>query len=145
MDRKLVSRRQLLRTGAFIGAASLLAACAPPAAAPKPATDTKPADAAKPAEPTAAPAAAGATTVRLLTTHGATMAPFIQKSLDNFAKEHPEVKIDHEDLTEGYYDRLNVMLASSTLPDVVNLRSFDMYDWYRQGSLYDISEYLKVT
>ena len=143
MDRKLVSRRQLLRTGAFIGAASLLAACAPPAAAPKPATDTKPADAAKPAEPTVAPAAAGVTTVRLLTTHGATMAPFIQKSLDNFAKEHPEVKIDHEDLTEGYYDRLNVMLASSTLPDVVNLRSFDMYDWYRQGSLYDISEYLK--
>ena len=141
MDRKLVSRRQLLRTGAFIGAAGLMAACAPPSAAPVAAP--KPAADAKAAEPTAAPAAAGQTTVRLLTTHGAGMQPFIQKSLDNFAKEHPEVKIDHEDLTEGYYDRLNVMLASSTLPDVVNLRSFDMYDWYRQGSLYDISEYLK--
>jgi hypothetical protein len=53
------------------------------------------------------------------------MAPFIAKSLDKFHEAHPEVKIDHEYLTEGYYDRLNVMLASGTLPDVINLRSFD--------------------
>ena len=70
------------------------------------------------------------------------MAPFIAKSLDNFRAAHPDIKIDHEDLTEGYYDRLNVMLASNTLPDVVNLRSFDMYDWYRLGNLHSVSPFL---
>ena len=140
MDRKLVSRRNFLRTSAIVGAAGALAACAPPAPAAAPAAGST---AAAGAAPTTAPAAGGQTTVRLLTTHGATMAPFIEKSLQNFATANPDVKIDHEDLTEGYYDRLNVMLASSTLPDVVNLRSFDMYDWYRQGSLYDRTENLK--
>ncbi len=90
----------------------------------------------------AAPAAAGQTTVRLLTTHGVTMSPFIRKSLDKFLAQHPEVKVDWEDLTEGYYDRLNVQLASGTLPDVVNLRSFDMYDWHSRGNLYDITPFL---
>lgn len=142
MDRKLVSRRNFLRTSAMLGAAGALAACAPPAAAPaQPAAGSTPA-ASGDASPTTAPAAGGQTTVRLLTTHGATMQPFIEKSLQNFAAATPDVKVEHEDLTEGYYDRLNVMLASSTLPDVVNLRSFDMYDWYRQGSLYDRTENL---
>ena len=70
------------------------------------------------------------------------MQPFIEKSLANFAEAHPEVKVDHEDLTEGYYDRLNVMVASGTLPDVVNLRSFDMFDWYRLGNLHAVSDFL---
>src|SRR6266511_3297228 len=112
MDREPLSRRKFLKASATLGVTGFLAACggsATPAAAP-----------------TTAPAAAEQTTVRLLTTHGATMAPFIAESLTKFQAAHPEVKIDHEDLTEGYYDRLNVMLASGTLPDVINLRSFDM-------------------
>jgi multiple sugar transport system substrate-binding protein len=121
----------------------MLAACAAPVPTPAPVQPTAATPAASESKPTTAPAAPGQTTVRLLTTHGATMQPFITKSLENFAKANPDVKIDHEDLTEGYYDRLNVMLASSTLPDVVNLRSFDMYDWYRQGSLHDVTDYLQ--
>jgi|GEM_PF-1731961 len=149
---KSVSRREFLRMGALTLATGLLAACAAPArpvastAATTSQSTPAPGSANTPeptAAPTEAPAAAGQTTVRLLTTHGATMQPFIEKSLKNFADANPDVKINHEDLTEGYYDRLNVMLASNTLPDVVNLRSFDMYDWYRQGSLHDISDYLK--
>ncbi len=156
MDREPLSRRKFLKASATLGVTGFLAACggsatpaAAPTAAPAAAAPTTAPVAAAPttapaaAAPTTAPAAAEQTTVRLLTTHGATMAPFIAESLTKFQAAHPEVKIDHEDLTEGYYDRLNVMLASGTLPDVINLRSFDMYDWYRQKSLYDVSAYLQ--
>jgi len=131
MHPKAVSRRDFLKGIAATGAVSLLAACVP-------AQNAAPAGGGQAAAP-----AAQQTTVRLLTTHGATMAPFIAKSLDNFRAANPDVKVDHEDLTEGYYDRLNVMLASNTLPDVVNLRSFDMYDWYRLGNLHSVSSFLE--
>jgi multiple sugar transport system substrate-binding protein len=135
------SRRAFLRLVGTTTGAVVLAACQgatqAPTAVPKPAEK-----ATEVTQPTSAPAAKGQTTVRLLTTHGATMAPFIAESLKKFAQEHPEVKVEHEDLTEGYYDRLNVMVASQTLPDVVNLRSFDMFDWYRLGNLHSVSEFL---
>ena len=146
-----VSRRGFLRASAAMGAAGLLAACGGTPAVQEPAAEASAAGAsAAPAETAAestaavssSPPTGEATTVRLLTTHGAALAPFIEASLANFATEHPDVKVEWEDLTEGYYDRLNVQLASGTLPDVVNLRSFDMYDWYRLGNLYDISPLL---
>jgi len=150
MTRKALSRRQFLKSTAALTAAGTLAACGAspttPVAGPTTAGAPTTAAAAAPTEaavaPTTAPAAAGQTTVRLLTTHGATMSPFIQTSLDKFHAENPDVKVEWEDLTEGYYDRLNVQLASGTLPDVVNLRSFDMFDWYSRGNLHDISDFL---
>jgi multiple sugar transport system substrate-binding protein len=144
ISEKSVSRRGFLRVAGLTAGAAALAACAP-AAAPAQAPAQQQ-EAAKATEaPAQAPAAAAEpTTVKLLTTHGASMAPFIEKSLANFATAHPEVKVDHEDLTEGYYDRLNVMLASNTLPDVVNLRSFDMYDWFRLGNLHNVSDFLDL-
>ncbi len=72
------------------------------------------------------------------------MSPFIEASLAKFHEANTDVKVEWEDLTEGYYDRLNVQLASGTLPDVVNLRSFDMYDWYSRGNLYDVSSFLST-
>ena len=161
MDRKRVSRRQFLKLSATVGAAGVLAACGG-AVTPPAAEGPKPTSAPAAAEPTTAPAAAEPTTapaaaepapttapaagapaeVRLLTTHGATMAPFIESSLAKFAEANPEVKVEWEDLTEGYYDRLNVQIASGTLPDVVNLRSFDMYDWYSRGNLHDVTSFL---
>ena len=113
MNSKTLSRRSLLKAMAATSAVAVLAACVPAQSGSAPAA----------AGDSAAPAA-DQTTVRLLTTHGATMAPFIAASLDKFAAAHPEIKVEHEDLTEGYYDRLNVMLASNTLPDVVNLRCY---------------------
>src|SRR5262245_43416438 len=127
------SRRHFLKGAAALGAVGLLAGCVPAGTTVGPSA---------PAAGGEAAAGSEATTVRLLTTHGATMAPFIEASLKNFAAEHPEINVEHEDLTEGYYDRLNVMLASETLPDVVNLRSFDMYDWYRLGNLHSVSSFL---
>ena len=129
-----ISRRQFLKTAGTLGALGALAACVPSG------TTIGPTDPPDPGEG-AAPAAAG-TTVRLLTTHGVTMAPFIEASLEKFRAEHPDITLEHEDLTEGYYDRLNVMLASETLPDVVNIRSFDMYDWYRLGNLHSVTPFL---
>ncbi|NLF01603.1 MAG: sugar ABC transporter substrate-binding protein [Anaerolineales bacterium] len=135
MDKKMISRRDFLATCAALGATALLAACGPKATE---------APAEEPAEeaPEEAPSTGEQTTVRYLSTHGAVMAPWIEKSLENFATEHPDIKVEHEDLTEGYYDRLNVMLASATLPDVVNLRSFDMYDWWRMGNVHSVSPFL---
>src|SRR5262245_13565539 len=128
------SRRHFLKGAAALGAVGLLAGCVPAGTTVGPSA---------PAAGGEAAAGSEATTVRLLTTHGATMAPFISKSLENFAAAHPDINVEHEDLTEGYYDRLNVMLASATLPDVVNLRSFDMYDWYRLGNLHSVSPFLE--
>ena len=146
--RKQLSRRDFLRLASATAGVTVLAACQPAAPAPAPAAPsaaTQPAEKApQAAQPTAAPAAKAQTTVRLLTTHGATMAPFIADSLKNFAQQYPEVKVEHEDLTEGYYDRLNVMVASGTLPDVVNLRSFDMFDWYRLGNLHSVSDFMAL-
>ncbi|MCL4862421.1 MAG: sugar ABC transporter substrate-binding protein [Caldilineaceae bacterium] len=132
MNSQTLSRRSLLKAMAATSAAAVLAACAPAQSGSAPAAGG------------AAAPAAEQTTVRLLTTHGATMAPFIAASLEKFAAAHPEINISHEDLTEGYYDRLNVMLASNTLPDVVNLRSFDMYDWFRLGNLNSITPFLEA-
>lgn len=145
MKHTMVSRRDFLRASAAFGAGGLLAACGGVPATQEPTGDVSAAadaGAASAAGVSSTPPTGEATTVRLLTTHGAALAPFIEASLANFATEHPEVKVEWEDLTEGYYDRLNVQLASGTLPDVVNLRSFDMYDWYRLGNLYDISPFL---
>jgi multiple sugar transport system substrate-binding protein len=136
MVKKMVSRRDFLKGCAAAGAATVLVACGAPAA-------EAPTEAPEEEQPTAeVPSGGEQTTVRLLTTHGATMAPFIEESLQKFAAEHPDINIEHEDLTEGYYDRLNVMLASETLPDVVNLRSFDMFDWWRLGNVHSVSPFL---
>jgi multiple sugar transport system substrate-binding protein len=132
MNSKTLSRRSLLKAMAATSAVAVVAACAPAQSGSGPATGG------------AAAPAADQTTVRLLTTHGATMAPFISASLEKFSAAHPEINLSHEDLTEGYYDRLNVMLASNTLPDVVNLRSFDMYDWFRLGNLHSITPFLEA-
>ncbi len=135
MNLKAVSRRGFLKGMAAMGTISVVAGCVPA---------SQQGGAAAPAAGEAAAPAAEQTTVRLLTTHGATMAPFIATSLENFSAANPTIKIEHEDLTEGYYDRLNIMLASDTLPDVVNLRSFDMYDRYRLGNLHSVSPFLEA-
>jgi multiple sugar transport system substrate-binding protein len=135
MSALAISRRRFLRGAGALGVMGALAACVPAGTTVGPSAPA--------ADAGAAPAGED-TTVRLLTTHGATMAPFIEASLANFSTEHPGITVEHEDLTEGYYDRLNVMLASDTLPDVVNIRSFDMYDWYRLGNLHSVSPFLEA-
>ena len=131
--------------------AAAAAAAAKPTEAPKPAEATKPAaEATKPAAaattaPAAAKPATGAAqegTLRLLTTHGAVQQPVIKASLDRFRQKYPKITVQHEDITEGYYDKLNTQVASGTLPDVVNLRTFDMYDWFRKKSLLDLTPYI---
>jgi multiple sugar transport system substrate-binding protein len=72
------------------------------------------------------------------------MAPFIQKSVANFQSKYPNIKVSWEDLVANYYDKIDAMAAGGTLPDVVNLRSFDMYDWYRKKALYDVTDQMKA-
>lgn len=123
-------------------------AASSPTSAPTKAAEAAPA--APTAKPTTAPAQNAATggsasgSIRLLTTHGPVMGKFIQVSLDKFQKKYPNVKVSWEDLTASYYDKIGTMAAGGTLPDVVNLRSFDMYDWYRKKALYDVSDMMKA-
>ncbi len=140
-----VTRRSLLAglAGAAVG---LIAACAPPPPPTPAPAPPKPAEAPKPAAPAptvAPPKVAEEGTLRLLTTHGAAMQSFIKASLQRFSEKYPKITVQHEDITEGYYDKLGVMVAGDTLPDVVNLRTFDMYDWFQKKSLLDISSYIK--
>jgi len=135
MSTLAISRRKFLQGAGLLGVAGALAACVPAGTTVGPSA---------PAAGGGASPSQASTVVRLLTTHGATMAPFIEASLKNFAAANPDVTVQHEDLVEGYYDRLNVMLASQTLPDVVNLRSFDMYDWYRLGNLHSVTPFLEA-
>lgn len=119
-----------------------------PAAAPTTASAAAPTAAAAPttapaAQPTAAAKTSGAGEIRLLTTHGPSLQTVIKTSLANFQKANPTVKVSWEDLVANYYDKIGTMAAGGTLPDVVNLRSFDMYDWYRKKALYDVTNLMK--
>ncbi|HEY3079058.1 MAG TPA: sugar ABC transporter substrate-binding protein [Chloroflexota bacterium] len=124
-------------------AAAAAAATKPAAVEPtKPAAAAAPTTAPAAAKPATGPAQEG--TLRLLTTHGAVQQPVIKASLDRFKQKYPKITVQHEDITEGYYDKLNTQVASGTLPDVVNLRTFDMYDWYRKKSLLDLTPYINA-
>lgn len=159
------SRRRFVTLSAAAVGAAILQACGaatPPTPEPKPTTAPAPAaPAAATAVPVAKPAAAAPATavppvakpatgriaegtLRLLTTHGAVQQPVIKASLERFKEKYPKITVQHEDITEGYYDKLNTMVASATLPDVVNLRTFDMYDWYRKKSLLDLTPHINA-
>jgi multiple sugar transport system substrate-binding protein len=131
LQRKL-SRRTFLRgaalTGLAVGAQAGLMACSAPAT-PAPAAPAAPAEqaTAAPAAPTAAPAAASGASLRFVTNHGAADVPLFKQVIDNFAKVHPEIKIEHLDIAgTEFYDTINTQGAGGQLPDVWYTRTFDV-------------------
>ena len=147
MSAKSVSRREFLRMACVCAAGVGLAACAP---APAPVVEKEIVEVTKivqevvteQVEVTAVPAGLEPVTVQLLTKHGVELSEYIAKSLDNFKEQYPYIEVEWEDVTQGYDERLSVMLASHSLPDVFNNLGFNMLDWWLKGGILDIIPYL---
>src|ERR1022692_2515042 len=102
-------------------ALALLAGCASSTSTPAAATPASQAPAAtSTAATTPAPSTAGATTLSFGMNSSASLLPTAKLLEDNFAKTHPEVKVDvqliaNNDIAPTFYKEA----AAGTLPDVV--------------------------
>ncbi len=123
-----VTRRQMLKLLGIGAAGATMAACAP-AAAPA-AQPTAASGGEQPAQPTTAPAAAGATNMRVLVCC-ATPAeePLRTKFNTDFEAANPGIKVAQEapPAGQGYFEKLQTLLAANQMPDV-----FDMWEGYVQ-------------
>jgi multiple sugar transport system substrate-binding protein len=129
-----LSRRELLKWGASVAAASALAACAPAAPAPAPA-EAGPAAEAKPA--------AKAVELRLTFWGDLADMPTWQWGLGEFDKAHPEIKIKWENTPWGeYWTKLQTEVAGGTTPDVVGMVSMYAQQYIRQGTLLSLQPYI---
>jgi multiple sugar transport system substrate-binding protein len=124
---RTISRRRLLKLAGLGGAGLALAACAPAAA---PAAPAAPAASGEQPAPTTAPAAAGATNLRVLVCC-ATPAeePLRVKFNTDFQAANPGVTVAQEAPPAGqnYFEKLQTLLAANQMPDV-----FDMWEGYVQ-------------
>ena len=101
-------------------ALALLAGCASSTSTPTAATPASQAPAASTVAATPAPSTAGATTLSFGMNSSASLLPTAKLLEDNFAKTHPEVKVDvqliaNNDIAPTFYKEA----AAGTLPDVV--------------------------
>lgn len=126
-SKQKVTRRQMLKLLGLGAAGATMAACAPaapPAAAPAATAGGEQ------AQPTTAPAAAGAVSMRVLVCC-ATPAeePLRQKFNDDFQAANPGVTIAQEapPAGQGYFEKLQTLLAANQMPDI-----FDMWEGYVQ-------------
>lgn len=139
---RTISRRRLLKLAGMGGAGLALAACAPAAPAP-----AQPAAGGQEAASTTAPAAAGATTLRVLVCCASPAEePLRTKFNNDFAAANPGVTVAQEAPPAGqnYFEKLQTLLAANQMPDV-----FDMWEGYVQpyaanGALLALDDLIKA-
>jgi len=87
--------------------------------------------------------ALAATTIRFNVNHGIEDEPLFLKVVANFEKANPDVKVEFQNTASGddYYQKLTVMAAGGTLPDVFYMRggSGDMR-YYKKNVAYNLDE-----
>jgi multiple sugar transport system substrate-binding protein len=85
-------------------------------------------------------------TIKFWINHGIEDEPLFKKVIANFEKANPDIKVDFLNVSSGtdYYQKLTVMFAAGTLPDVFYMRggSGDMI-YYKQGYAADITNLVK--
>ncbi|MBP8639101.1 MAG: sugar ABC transporter substrate-binding protein [Dictyoglomi bacterium] len=85
-------------------------------------------------------------TITFWVNHGIEDEPLFKKVIANFEKANPDIKVDFLNVAAGtdYYQKLTVMFAAGTLPDVFYMRggSGDMI-YYKQGYAADITNLVK--
>jgi len=158
------SRRRFLVGSGTLALASLLAACAPapsstaapPAAQPaaptntaapasKPAEPTKPAAAAQPTEApkpaAAAPAKTGSVAIGVSVWGDITDKQTYDNITDDFMKANPTIKVTPDQWIEGYYDKLQVVLAAGTAPDVIYTESYSWQGYAARGAFTQLDDY----
>ncbi len=87
--------------------------------------------------------ALAATTIRFNVNHGIEDEPLFEEVAANFEKANPDVKVEFQNTASGddYYQKLTVMAAGGTLPDVFYMRggSGDMR-YYKKNVAYNLDE-----
>jgi multiple sugar transport system substrate-binding protein len=140
-----LSRREFLRRASLAGlgvaGASLLAACGAPAGtAPAPTGAAGEAGGA----PTSAPAAGAsgdAVTISMMGWGSILEKDNVQKGLDLFQSNNPDIKVNWLHTPEDYETKLKTMLAGGTPPDV--FWGSNMADYVARGVVMDITERVK--
>ncbi|MBW7881482.1 MAG: sugar ABC transporter substrate-binding protein [Caldilineaceae bacterium] len=117
-----MSRRTFLRLSAattvMIGSSSLLAACAPGSGASSGASSAAP----------------DKVTLRLVTNHGESDAPYFKAVVQKFMETHPDIAIDLLDIAgDEFYDTINAQGVAQQLPDVWYTRTFDIPVYASKG------------
>jgi multiple sugar transport system substrate-binding protein len=152
----LRSRRAFLTGAGALGLLGLLAACGP-AATPTPAQPAAaPAAAAavpKPAEPrpaqgapgtrpaAAAPSTAGPVAIGVSVWGDVTDKQTYDNITADFMKANPTVKVTPDQWVEGYYDKLQTVLAAGTAPDVLYTESYSWQAYAARGAFTPIDDY----
>jgi multiple sugar transport system substrate-binding protein len=138
----LISRRRLI-AGALVGASALLAACAsvgPTArstATPQSLATSTAAGTTAAAQPAQQAAPSGqATTIRLMAWGDPQEQKARQVTLAAFQQQYPAIRVNFLlTPTNDYLNKLNTMLASGDVPDVIFIGNGDMWRYAKLGSL----------
>ncbi len=84
--------------------------------------------------------AAEQTKTLTLLVHG--FDPWIRATADAFEKAHPDIKIEISVLS-SIIDKLNVLIAAGTPPDMVLSNMSNRYEWFTQGAFLDLTPYIQ--
>lgn len=134
-----LNRRDFLRLAGLTAASTAAAACAAPVT-PAPAAPAAGEGAAQEAEPTAAPAAAAATEIRV--THW--WGDAFNEPIAAFQAANPGVTVKNEAAPwDGYHEKLPTMVAAGNSPDVAFMDAGMFMVMLPQGVAKDVTEILK--
>lgn len=124
------SRRMVLRAGAATVAGGLLAACAGPAGGTG--------DTAGPA-----PRLAAGAVVSYLGNHNAAESQVVQPQMLAFEQKVPGARVEITNLTSGYEEKLQTMLAAGTPPDMFRTGGTTWAQLANQGAMAEIGGRIK--
>ena len=61
--------------------------------------------------------------------------------LDEFEKENPEIKVDFMHIPQNYFQKIHLLFASNTAPDVIFMNNLNLPVYANAGVLEDLSAY----
>lgn len=61
--------------------------------------------------------------------------------LDDFQKAHPEIKLEFMHIPQNYFQKIHLLFASNTAPDVIFMNNLNLPIYANAGVLEDLSEY----
>jgi len=148
-ERRLFSRRGLLRSSALAAAGLSLAACgvsttsgtpttAPAAATSAPEATAAPVEATTAPEPTTATAAKP--TIRWL--DWPDWEPNMDELMSLIATELPDIKVEFEPLGDGFEDKTLAAMVAGTAPDIITGWGPIFRKWAEKGQLLDLQPFV---
>ena len=65
----------------------------------------------------------------------------LEPILEEFEKENPEIKIDFMHIPQNYFQKLHLLFASNTVPDVIFINNLYLPIYADAGKLEDLTDY----